>query len=111
MKFETEKYADVSTSHVTERDMEILEELADGPNINTDHDLQIYILTYREGAFVRFSPQIFLEELDEQGPKMLEKGLSQAFIDIIAEAAKQKIAMVRFDSDGQEVEDAPTFDW
>lgn len=111
MKFETEKYADVSTVHVKQKDMELLESLADFPKENNGHDLPLYILTYKEGAFVRFSPSRIVEDIATVTPQLLGAGFSFAFIKIIGAAAKQGIAMVRFDCDGQEIEGAQKFDW
>lgn len=111
MKFETEKYADVSTGHVKQKDMELLEALADGPKENNGHDLPLYILTYKEGAFVRFSPTRIVDDIETVIPSFIAAGFSIPFTKIIGAAAKQGIAMVRFDSDGQEIEGAQTFNW
>jgi hypothetical protein len=111
MKFKTEKYADVSTSHIKQKDMELLEYFADWAKENNGHNLPLYILAYKEGAIVRFSPSEIVDNIGTVLEVLLINKFSTEFIKIIGAAAKQGFSMVRFDCDGQEIDGAQKFNW
>lgn len=94
-------YLDCSTSHVTEKDMELLKET---PAFLYDFTHA----SYEYGAFVSVSGAA---ELEEETRKMLEDGFSEAFINLRKYAEQHGCTILRLDAHGVVIEGLPTFEW
>ena len=110
------KTLDMSTSHVTAGDNDLLR---DGMAIRTEHggndayeslemDLPTgYAMPYFGGWLIR----VMLEE-DPDAPALLaEIGFSQAFLNLLALCRVRGFGYLRLDRDGDTIEGLPTFDW
>lgn len=102
MKFETIKFADVSTGHITKGDRDLLEQKDREWATNF-----IVVASYEEGFFIAIG-----SEFSENDAKdVVSSGYSQAFANLLLEMAKQEIHYLRLDRDGYDVDGAPEFDW
>lgn len=103
MKFSTYPVADVSTSHITATDRQIIAEDEPPPRLQS---YRTFVHQDKQGAI--FSTALMTDPA-ERDIFVHDTGLSVHFANILAEAARQKILFVRFDRDGNEIKGAPTF--
>jgi hypothetical protein len=115
LKFETYKYADISTGYITKRDSEILEECSESDDPLTG--LGGYrgpgpvVYNYTEGFFVWVPEGCPREELPEYLDGYRKAGLSEQFCRLVTECVEQGCTFLRLDRDGGEVEGLDTYDW
>ena len=93
----TYKYIDVSSSHVTKEDMDLLQ-----------GSMGIIAFPYEEGAFVHVPTE---HGVFEGYHNEATDHYSREFCDLLEWAHERKCAFLRIDSDGETYEDMPTFDW
>ena len=97
-------YFDASTGHITDRDSEVLCQLAANPS-----SLGTTISEYDRGWFIAVP-----EESDGR-PDFYnlcrDAGLSEAFINLVAHVRDVECQVLRLDTDGDVLDDLPTFDW
>lgn len=101
-KFEVYNIADISTKYITQRDGGLLSDKE-----NSGH---LASLDSERGDIYT----VFLDEKTHEAQIQVLKrqGFSDAFLNIIEALYEKRIAYVRFDGDGGEIEgDFPTFDW
>ncbi len=110
IKFETIRYADISTKYITKTDGELIGiKKAPGHIGSTDPDDQ-YEDGGSEGEF--FAVQLDKECFQQQVEEMQAFGFSEHFIHIFVLLHQQRIQYVRIDANGGEVDgDLPTFEW
>lgn len=92
------EYMDLSTGHVTQKDMELL-----------DGDTCVIAYPYKEGAFVIVPPDLNTELQHRQD--IVDAGFSVAFLEMLQYAFDAGVLIVRLDADGDQDESLPTFDW
>jgi len=114
LKFETYRYADISTGYVTEKDSEIL--TACGVRGDPVTGMGGYrgpgpiVYDYLEGFFV-WVPQGNPEALPEYLKGCKEAGLSDQFCRLVSEVLEQGCTFLNLDRDGGEVDGLEKFDW
>lgn len=96
MEFKQYPYADVSTGFLPESDHDLLL-LHNSPHHLATHD-EFY------GAFFYTLSDVEPETVENFCQKAREVGLSDRFVEIMVEASRQGIQMVRFDCDGDMIE-------
>lgn len=87
------RYVDMSTAHVTQKDMELLE---------SQGDLGVVAYDYNEGVFVYVPPE---EDLPTTLGAAQERGLSDSFCKALTYASQQGAYLLRLDADGDMIED------
>lgn len=105
MRFDTYRYADLSTCHIKSTDSEALERRARAPL--TEGPI---VYQYEEGFFV-WVPAGNPELLPGYLRVCEAAGLSKQFRRVIAEACKQECTFVRLDRDGAKVDGLPVYSW
>lgn len=95
------KYLDVSTAHVTEKDMQLLETRKDFANSNP-----VSAYNYEHGAFV-----VICEEVTDRA--LSDFGYSPSFVKLGRYAREHGCATIRLDCDGDKIESSAldTNDW
>ncbi len=93
------RFLDISNAHITEKDAEALRS-------NCGIRGAYLIGTYDEGWILSVS-----ECDDYEGDETFVDCYSTEFYDILAYARLQGAILIRFDADGMEYPDLPTFDW
>jgi hypothetical protein len=106
------KVLDVSTGHMTKNDSELLDsDLSPltaypyGPNDGTGPYGHLVHLTELD---THVPPS---QQIDEDLAPALKYGYSQELCNILREAKSLDCQYVRFDRDGEEYPELPTFDW
>lgn len=98
------RYLDVSTCHVTQKDMELL--LVQGERSD---GLNVLAYPYDYGAFIPLSSDPDLVAEFEERAR--ERGYSESFFKLIQYARDNELRMVNLDADGDEIEGLDTHDW
>jgi hypothetical protein len=96
MNFTTYPYIDVSTGFLPQSDHDLLL-MNNAPHHLATHDEFC-------GSFFYTLLNIDPETVEDFSAKAREFGLSDQFIEIMVEATKQEIQLVRFDCDGDMIE-------
>ncbi len=96
MEFKTYPYIEVSTGFLPQSDHDLLLE-PNAPHHMATHD-EFY------GAFFYTLHDVEPCTVEDFQTKARKFGLSDRFVEIMVEASRQKIQLVRFDSDGDMVE-------
>lgn len=96
------RQADLSTGFLSRSDHDLLEHGA-------PHHLAMHDDFY--GAFFYPVPDVEPDTVEAFTQKAREFGLSDRFVEIMVEASRQKIEMVRFDCDGDMIEGLVLFDY
>jgi len=96
----THDYTDVSTSHVTQKDMELLEKDSRSYGGNP-----VFAYPYDEGAFV-----LVMDSPDYDLDTIRAYGYSTLFVSLLEKALAQNCYMIRLDSDGEEHDNLETSD-
>jgi hypothetical protein len=96
MKFKTYPYIDISTGFLPQSDHDLLL-MNDAPHHLATHDEFC-------GAFFYTLADIELETVEAFSEKARTFGLSNRFIEIMVEASRHEIQLVRFDCDGDMIE-------
>lgn len=104
MSFEFTKFviADISNSHITKRDGELL---------TAEYIPFLLAEVVGDTGSILFVPEPKVSSAGECATMFRELGYSEAFIALSLELQKQGIPYVRFDADGGFVEGAPVFEW
>lgn len=97
--FQTQRYAEISTCHITEGDAKLLLE----PDTR-------FVLAVGKGTFA-FVPDAEVVTLDELGEDLKEAGFSEAFRNIFQDLQTRGISYVRFDDDAEMNDTLPFFEW
>jgi len=95
--YRTVRMMDISTGHIQESDVEILEDNSEG--------LCFSVAQYEEGFYINLA-NVELDRLPQDCAKF-----SSAFQHILAQAKKAGFDFINFDRDGEEYEHLPKFDW
>ena len=106
LKFETYRYADISTGYIKKKDSEILTECARPHGIPNGP----IVYDYEEGYFV-WVPQGNPEGLPEYLNECKRVDLSEQFCLLVKECVEQGCTFLRLDRDGGEVDGLGTYDW
>ncbi len=93
------RYLDISTGHITKKD-------ADALNSNCGIRGAYLIGTYDEGWVLSIG-----ETDDYKGDETFVDCYSPEFYDVLDYARKQGCTLLRFDGDGMEFPNLPSFDW
>ncbi len=101
MKFSTYPFIDVSTGFLLESDHDLLL-LDNGPNHLATHDEFC-------GAFFYTLPDTRPETVEGFAKEARNFGLSDRFVEIMVEASRQGMQLVRFDCDGDMIEGLEVF--
>jgi hypothetical protein len=96
------KNFDCSTGHITAKDNKLLKKAVKDP------EAPIIVYEYPEGYFVYVPTS--KDELAEV-PAIKTYGLSDAFINLLLEAARLDCKYLQLDADAMEYENLPTFEW
>ena len=96
MKFQTYPYIDVSTSFLPQSDHDLLM-MGNAPHHLATHDGHV-------GAFFCTLADMEPEDVEAFANEAREFGLSERFIEIMVEASRQGMQLVRFDCDGDMIE-------
>lgn len=106
-------HLDVSTGHVTKRDMELLEHDSDNRNNASMEEYTVPCCWYRYGMIVFVMDHDDLKEDHELLLKQYRdnSGYSEAFCGLIRLAWETNADMIRLDRDGMVNNNLPTFDW
>ncbi len=96
MEFKTYPYIEVSTGFLPRSDHDLLLEPS-SPHHMATHD-EFY------GAFFYTLHDVEPGTVEEFRKRALDFGLSDQFVEIMIEASRQKIQLVRFDADGDMIE-------
>ncbi len=96
MKFKKYEYADVSTGVLPQSDRDLLL-MSSAPNHLATHDEFCSAFFYTLADLDPGAIEIFAREARDFG-------LSDRFVEIMVEASRQRMEMVRFDCDGDMVE-------
>lgn len=96
MKFKTYPYVDVSTGFLPQSDHDLLV-MNSAPHHLATHDGFF-------GAFFYTLPDMQPEAVEAFEHEAREFGLSNRFIEIMVEASRQGMQLVRFDCDGDMIE-------
>lgn len=90
------KYLDCSTTHITEETMRLLDR-------GEESGLQLTVAPYKYGAFVTVPDDIDDAERVRAMPKDL--------LEVLTFAHRRGCYVVRFDSDGDDYDELPRFEW
>jgi len=96
MKFKTYPYIEISTGFLPQSDHDLLLE-TNAPQHVATHD-EFY------GAFFHTLHDVKPATVEDFRKRARDFGLSDRFVEIMVEASRQEIQMVRFDSDGDMIE-------
>lgn len=96
MKFQSYPYIDVSTGFLPESDHDLLM-MANAPHHLATHDGHF-------GAFFYMLADLEPEAVEAFANEARDFGLSERFIEIMVEASRQGMQLVRFDCDGDMIE-------
>lgn len=112
-KLEMYAYADISTAHITRRDDELLKEdaawyLDDMPH-PPDRQERLMAAPKHAGYFVWVQPDA--EFAAQARPGLLERGYSQAFLNLLDLARRHNAQWMVLDAEGAEYPHLPTFEW
>lgn len=99
-------FLDVSTSHITERDGELLTRI--GMEANTA--LPLFVSNHPYGHWVDVHPDI-KDQPDAYFQALNAAGFSQEFCDILRAADEIDCIVINFDADGLIYEGLPQFEW
>ena len=94
----TLKYADLCTSHITKKDGDKLQIMAD--NLN-ESELTVFGNDY---GFIVIIPEYEAERFENIG-------FSEAFLSLLKRCSHEEVGMIRFDCDADESDDLLTFEW
>ena len=94
------KHLDVSTSHITKNDNDILQNAC-----TSDRFPGCYVYHYDFGYFI----SVYSDAPTEEEKK--ESGLSENFFKILDNARENECPLLRLDADGDELEGFETFEW
>jgi hypothetical protein len=97
MIFPTFKVANVSTAHITPADRELLMDEARAVTFTNDYGALVCV-THDDDIFT------------DESESWREEGFSDAFLSLMAAVREQGFDYIWFDSDGGDVDGAPTFD-
>ena len=106
------RYLDISTAHVTERDMDLLTRFAVGKKKSNPNGLcPVYPYDYHEGSFVVL-PGIGCDaDMDELMEELTKFGFSEDFKSVVRVAYTGGADMIRLDCDGEVIKTLKTNDW
>ena len=99
-KLEIEKYLVVSTGHITEEDMDRLDEEADDGSGES-----LVVLVYDEGVIV------FVGTKEDMAKRAENRGFGEGLQKMLSLARKNDCQHLRLDSDGPTLEGYEVYDW
>lgn len=100
------QYLDLSTCHITQKDSEIFTRWARRRDGSRTDGVSVFPYEYEEGFFVVFS-----DDGDWDRGEAAKAGLSWELCDLIERCLMNSIFMIRFDCDGEQHDELPSFDW
>jgi hypothetical protein len=112
-------FFDLCTSHITQKDSELLQEIGDSDTAANafaefmEHNLPFYVFSIDQGHVVRVASE---GPSHHQCRKLIEYGFSLMFVDIIRVVDlvrdwEEALVGLWFDADAPEAPDFPTIDW